>query len=252
MKVAEQAPREGVIWSGATTARLRPWPHDPNTAHLVLSGSYDRIDIPSVSTVREWNVTARKWGYDRIRTSALPTTTADLFRDAGFTPVQHLVLLSAAHADRPAFHLPRDVVPRSVARWTVSWSSRFARSILEIDRESFESPWHLDHNTFSDAMNATASSRLFVSRHRGHIDGFVLVGATDSTGYIQRLAVRPSARRTGVGLRLVARAIEWSWKKGCSTTVVNTETTNTAALGLYHALGFVSHSDGLVVMESTT
>lgn len=252
MKVAEQAPREGVIWSGATTARLRPWPHDPRTAHLVLSGSYDRVDIPSASLVSEWTATAGQWGYERVRTSALPTTTGDLFHDAGFTPVQHLTLLSVAHTERPAFGLPRDVVPRSVARWTVLRSSRLMRTILDIDHESFDAPWNLDHNTFSDAMNATASSRLFVSRHRGRIDGFVLVGTTDSTGYIQRLAVRPSARRTGVGLRLVARAIEWSFKKGCGTTVVNTETTNTAALRLYTALGFVAHADGLVVMECAT
>ena len=252
MKVAEQAPREGVIWSGATTARLRAWPHEPRTAHLVLSGAYDRVDVPSSDTVSQWRKTAAEWGYHHIRTSALPVTTASLFHQAGFETVQSLTVLSVAHSERPTFDVPSDVTPRSVAKWAVSRPSRVVQTVLNIDAESFPTPWHLDQTTFSDAMNATGSSRLFVSRHRGHIDGFVLVGATDSTGYVQRLAVRPSARRTGVGLRLVARALEWSFKKGCSTTVVNTETTNEPALRLYESLGFVPHNDGLVVVESAT
>jgi len=53
----------------------------------------------------------------------------------------------------------------------------------------------------------------------------------------------------GTATRLVAAALQWSHKKGCSTTVVNTETTNDAALGVYAAFGFAPMDEGLVVLE---
>jgi GNAT superfamily N-acetyltransferase len=61
--------------------------------------------------------------------------------------------------------------------------------------------------------------------------------------------VRPNARRTGTATRLVAAALQWSFKKGCGTTVVNTETTNDAALGVYASFGFAPMDEGLVVLE---
>ena len=249
MSAVEQSPREGLVWSGGASARLRPWPHDSRCAHLILSGSYESIDVPSPATLDEWKHTAQMWGYDSVRTSALPAHLTDVLAGAGFRPVQHLDLLSVAHDQPPRFGLPRDATPRALRRWALGSGSPTVTALLDIDGLSFAAPWRLDSASFHDALRATSIARVFVSRRNNAIDGFVLVGVTARTGFLQRLAVHPSSRRSGTATRLVARAVEWSQKQGCSTTVVNTETTNRAALGLYHSLGFRSVDTGLVVME---
>ena len=249
MSVVDQSPREGLIWSGATGARLRQWPNDLRCAHLILTGSYDRVELPGPDVLLGWQRTAREWGYLSMRTSALPTPVADSLAAVGFATVQHLVLLSAAHGDRTSFDMPRDATPRAVLRRSLTTGSSTTGAILSVDSSAFDRPWQLDEGAFHDALRATATARVFVSRRDRRIDGFVLAGVTERTGFIQRLAVHPASRRSGTATRLVARALEWTEKKRCTTTVVNTETSNHAALGLYRSLGFREHTDSLVVME---
>lgn len=250
MSVVEQTPRRGVIWSGSTSAHIRPWVNDPTCGFLVISGSNgSRMTLPDDVVLEQWLSTAHQWGYNRIRTSALTPSLAAPLYDLGFQTAQHLSLLSVAHADKPRFNIPKDVAPKPVRAARLSRTSTVMSDIIAIDQESFPSPWHLDADALREAMRATRTSRLLVSRHNSRVDGFVLVGATGSTGFLQRLAVRPNARRTGTATRLVAAALQWSFKKGCSTTVVNTETTNDAALGVYASFGFAPMDEGLVVLE---
>jgi ribosomal protein S18 acetylase RimI-like enzyme len=251
MSAVEQSPREGLVWSGGTSARLRPWPHDPECAHIIISGSHETVDLPDPDTVNDWKHTARTWGYRSIRTSALPTPAAEILGASGFEPIQHLSLLSVAHPEPTRFDLPRDAKPRPLRRWTLGSGSPTIRALLDIDGSAFDAPWQLDEGALNDALRATGVSKIFVSRRDRAIDGFVLMGVTAKTGFLQRLAVHPGSRRSGTATRLVARSLEWAQKQGCSTTVVNTETNNHAALGLYHSLGFRAVEPGLVVMESS-
>lgn len=237
------------MWSRGNSARLRPWPNDPTCGHLILAGSYDTVDLPDPEALNEWKNTARMWGYDSIRTSALPAPIAESLTTSGFASIQHLSLLSVAHEQPLKFDMPRDAAPRPLRRWALGQGSSTTQAVLEIDATSFAAPWTLDEASLFDALRATSTSRIFVSRRNNNIDGFVVVGITERTGFLQRLAVHPSSRRSGTATRLVARALEWAQKRGCSTTVVNTETDNHAALGLYNSLGFRSLEPGLIVME---
>lgn len=168
----------------------------------------------------------------------------------GFVTAQDLVLLDHTHHERARRDWAHDIAPRPVRRRpTGRYSPRILDEILQLDTEAFGDEWCLDADSLRDAFSATKRSRLFVSRNKNELEGFVLVGATQRNGFIQRLAVRPNARRTGVATRLVARALHWTHTAGCTNTVVNTERTNTAALGLYASFDFEEMPHGLVVLE---
>jgi ribosomal-protein-alanine N-acetyltransferase len=151
------------------------------------------------------------------------------------------------HLSPPPYDIPVDIAPRPAR--LLRHRSTLIQNILHLDQLAFGSEWHLDEETFREAFSATRRVRLFVARHRGALEGFVLVGATQQTGFIQRLAVHPDSRRTGVASRLIMSAVDWSFRRGCTNTVVNTEANNEAALGLYRSIGFSDMDHGLTVLE---
>jgi peptide alpha-N-acetyltransferase len=58
-------------------------------------------------------------------------------------------------------------------------------------------------------------------------------------GYIAMLAVDRTIRKAGIGSTLVKKAIEEMKKEECDDIILETETHNSGALGLYEKLGFV-------------
>ena len=246
--MVQQAPQRGIIWSGTAQASVRPWAGQPSRAFLMISGSHSpETELPGQEIIHEWIATMARWGYGSVRTSAMSPQAADALSDAGFRPAQNLVLLRLKHLSPPNFHIPPDIAPRPVRQ--LRYRSSLVQDVLTLDQLAFGDEWHLDKETFREALSATRRVRLFTSRHRGLLEGFVLVGATQQTGFIQRLAVHPDARRTGVASRLIATAAEWSYRHGCTNTVVNTESGNNAALGLYRNIGFTDMNHGLTVLE---
>ena len=78
---------------------------------------------------------------------------------------------------------------------------------------------------------------------------FSISGRASTSGYVQRLAVDPSARRRGLARLLVIDAIEWMRRRNVEQVLVNTATDNTAALALYRSLGFVERPEHLKILE---
>lgn len=214
----------------------------------MISGSHSPdTELPGPDVLNDWLTTMTRWGYGSVRTSAMSPEAALALGNVGFQPAQDLVLLHLKHLVPPHYGIPADIAPRPTR--FLRRRSSVINAVLEIDRCAFGPEWHLDEETFQDALKATRRVRLFTSRRNGVIEGFVLVGATGKTGFIQRLAVHPDARRSGVASRLIAAAVEWSFRAGCTNTVVNTEATNESALGLYRSIGFADMSHGLTVLE---
>jgi ribosomal protein S18 acetylase RimI-like enzyme len=119
-----------------------------------------------------------------------------------------------------------------------------------VDEQAFGADWSLDAATLREAMRATGRSSVWVNMDgQGSVTGFVVVGATGTTGYVQRLAVQPAHQGHGAGSALLDAAHRWLEQVGCRSAVVNTEPTNAPALALYRRFGYVPLSYGLQVLE---
>ena len=249
VSLVEQRSRAGVIWSGATTARARPWPDVPNRAVLLIGGSHNpTLELPDTPILQTWVDTLSRWGYDSVRTSPLAPIAATALSAVGFNTSQKLLLLERPHtapvivaqplrSARPRFPLLRMPAPSVV------------EAILRIDRAAFGDDWMMDQQTFHEALHATRRARIFISCNDRELTGFVIAGTTDSYGFIQRLAVHPDFQRRGVAGSLVQNSLSWIHSRGCRTTVVNTEVSNSAALSIYERNGFVPLDYNLLVME---
>jgi ribosomal protein S18 acetylase RimI-like enzyme len=129
---------------------------------------------------------------------------------------------------------------------------RLLSELLVIDGESFAAPWNLSAPAFRHACRATTEHRVIIAQATASGDsaiGFAIVGRSAGQAYLQRLAVNPTHRRTGIARSLVVQASQWASARGADSMLVNTEPTNKAALALYHSLGFVTLPDPLVVLE---
>jgi ribosomal protein S18 acetylase RimI-like enzyme len=237
-----------VLWSGAVTVTARPLPFTPDTAFLLISGAHTPgSTVPGVDVVGEWCADLTRRGYSGVRTGAVGPDIAESLRHNGFRVVQDLTLLSA-DLTGPLSDAAHDRSVRPVLG-RLHGGRAVVRGVLRVDREAFGDRWALDSISMVEAAKATARSRMFVSGAGGDTDGFVLVGRTDRSGFIQRLAVDPARQRTGVGLRLMHAAHRWLRSHRCTTALVNTETDNLAALRLYQRFGYAELPYGLQVLE---
>ena len=238
-----------VLWSGAVTVSARPWPHMDGWAYLLITGAHAATSaLPAAEIIEQWCAQLAGAGYEGVRTGAVAPDVAESLCRNGFRPVQTLSLLSADLTSGPPPARPdRSIRP---ARGRLLAHHTLVEHILSIDAASFGRKWSLDRATLAEAVRATHRSRVFTARtSAGEPVGFVLVGATDASGFVQRLAVLPGSRRSGVALQLMGAAHRWLRMRGCTTSLVNTETSNDAALGLYRRCGYVPLPYGLQVLE---
>ena len=200
-------------------------------------------------------------GVATYRTPALSTNDARWFFDHGFVVRQSLVMLqrtgrlgsAAIGRGTPIGVEYDDVTCRHVM---ARQRERLLSELLHIDGESFAAPWNLSPPAFRHACRATSEHRVIIASSSdadgsatGSAIGYVIVGRSAGQAYLQRLAVHPSHRRTGIARSLVWHASQWAGTRGADSMLVNTEPTNAAALALYHSLGFVTLPDPLVVLE---
>ncbi len=200
------------------------WPYDPTTGLLTLrSGHHPEATITS-DVVKMWLGTAQHGGFARVRTNAVSPQLAGILATVGFSVKQELSLLTAQLQN-----VPSTAQPASAQRITASQAVR-------IDCAAF----HRLRGLGPSRLRRTSSYCL---------SGFTPSPAEPRYGYIQRLAVHPSAQRCGQGRKLVLDAMHWLGSRGMQHALVNTDITNAAALSLYRSLGFTPMSYSLYVLE---
>lgn len=102
--------------------------------------------------------------------------------------------------------------------------------LAAIHAEAFETPW--DAASLSALL---ASPGVFVL---AEVDGFILIRVVADEAEILTLAVRPSARRGGLGARLVEAAVVRAAALGAERMFLEVAEDNAAARALYARAGF--------------
>jgi ribosomal protein S18 acetylase RimI-like enzyme len=115
----------------------------------------------------------------------------------------------------------------------------FDRACAELDALAFDAFWRLDREGLRDARRATPVNRYRVALDDDNrVTGYAVTGRAGPTGYLQRLAVHPDQHHRGFGTALVLDGLRWARRRGATSTLVNTQMSN-SALALYQSLGFV-------------
>jgi ribosomal protein S18 acetylase RimI-like enzyme len=229
-----------MLRAGGVVARVRPWAFEPRVAHLVL---YNQTRLPAPSEIVGWIRELRDAGYDRVRTGALGTQAGARFERLGFEPIQSLVLLE--HTAINSIVLPTAKGPGGTVRLAPEDDAQAS----EVDVAAFGPGWSIDRVGIGDVRSATPRHRARAIRSNNDTVAYAISGRDGRNGYIQRLAVSPAHQKNGHGIALVADSLRWMARWRVNRALVNTHTGNTAALGLYHRLGFTDLSDRLHVYE---
>jgi ribosomal protein S18 acetylase RimI-like enzyme len=220
-------------------ARVAPWRGQHDVAHLVLAEGAP----PPRAAVEECIDRLRHAGYSAVVTSALTAADSLPFVDAGFVVRERLHLLEHPIEEVP----PASPVEASLRR---AWRSD-RNAVLALDACAFDDFWRLELDGLSDALHATPAVRFRVGEPgpgAGPL-AYAITGRAGRRGYLQRVAVHPSARRGGWGRALVLDALRWLRRHDTQRALVNTQWENEAALALYESCGFRRLPVGLSVLD---
>ncbi len=111
--------------------------------------------------------------------------------------------------------------------------------IVEIERLSFDNPWSRD--SFLRELSLPFSRTTVAMTTNGANDsilGYLCRWLVADECHVLNVAVRPTARRMGVGMRLMEHAIEEAKRENARFVTLEVRRSNLAARSLYRNLNF--------------
>jgi ribosomal protein S18 acetylase RimI-like enzyme len=213
-------------------ARVAAWHGRPEIASVALLCR----GAPSIEAIEALLEQLRAVGYREVITNALAPGASLPLVDCGFEIRGRLHLLSH---DFESLAGPTRRTRRS--------GSGDRSALLAVDAAAFDDFWQLDEIGLRQAARATPRSHLRVTKG-DPIRGYGLFGRAERTGYVQRLAIHPSAQGEGFGSALLNDGLHWMRVRGARSAFVNTQVDNERALSLYERAGFRRLPVGLCVL----
>jgi ribosomal protein S18 acetylase RimI-like enzyme len=223
-------PERVEITAGWAKATVRPWNDDVDAASIRLERGGARFLASSARLAAEWSP-------DVLSPATLPSAKT-IWRQAGFVETDRLLLMehNLTSVERPtAVIIAGGVEP--------------AEDLSRIDSEAFAPRWRLGRLGLAESVAATNRSIVFRVAAGDTCVGFAIVGVALGAGYLQRLAVSPTARGQGLGSDLVRASLRWARGHGARSMLVNTQTDNVAAASIYRRLGFNDVPGGLLLFQ---
>jgi ribosomal-protein-alanine N-acetyltransferase len=132
---------------------------------------------------------------------------------------------------------PTDWLPVRVERLTEA----DLETVLDIERESFATPWPRD--VFLYELQSNEVAHLFVARiiageQQSCIAGYSCTWVVVDEMHITNFAVHPNFRRQHVGQQLLAGILTQAVELGCRQAVLEVRASNRGAQRLYGQFGF--------------
>jgi ribosomal-protein-alanine N-acetyltransferase len=171
---------------------------------------------------------ARHCGIRKVAALSARSWMTRLLRQAGFTSQDEVVFLERK-GPPPARH------PLSFGRIRPATAADLS-PIAELDWRAFPLPWQLSLRSLEAAMQqATLSTVVEVE---GRIVAYQLTTFSPHSFHLSRLATQPELKGRGLSRALTTDAMGSVGDSPRQVWSVNTQSGNTAALGLYRSLGF--------------
>ncbi len=128
--------------------------------------------------------------------------------------------------------------------------------VLELERLTYSQPW--SEGIFRDEL--TLNDRIYIVAERDEdIVGFAGLMLVEEDAHVTTLAVRPEARRGGLGTRLMLQLIVAGLARGARNLTLEVRATNAGAQRLYNRFGMAAvgvrkhyyRDDDAVIMWAT-
>ena len=110
-------------------------------------------------------------------------------------------------------------------------------ALAAIERACFSDAW--SESALRAHMENEAALTLLAEDESGAPCGALLLSCLVPEGEVYRLAVLPTHRRRGIGRLLLTRGLSLLREAGVRQMYLDVRAGNTAAIGLYRALGFL-------------
>lgn len=129
-------------------------------------------------------------------------------------------------------------------------------TVLDLERATYPQPW--SEGIFRDELSL--GDRIYIVAERGgEIVGFAGLMLVADDAHVTTLAVRPTARRDGLGTRLMLQLIAAGLERGARNLTLEVRATNAGAQRLYERFGLVTvgvrkhyyRDDDAVIMWAT-
>lgn len=108
--------------------------------------------------------------------------------------------------------------------------------IADLERATF-GPDAWSEQAVAEELAAPGRSSV-VALHGGDLLGYAVTRTVGDVADLQRVVVAPTARRRGLGTRMVRELLDGAARQGAQRVLLEVSEANAAALGCYRAMGF--------------
>lgn len=253
-------PSEVHIWNGEQ-AHVGQWRGLEGVAVIAAPQNTPLLTPNFIQHCCEWLTTS---GFASVVTPALTPSEIVPYLQADFSAREHLHVLIHRLGALPQIKIHEKVAIRRAEANDIP-------TVLQLDHTAFDQFWRFDRDALIEACTATPQSsfRVAVASKpfrfpaprwesdntqrktipEGTILGYCITGRNRQQGFLQRLAVVPSAQGKQIGTSLVRDCLEWLVRRRSKSCVVNTQESNLRARTLYQTCGFEMLHSGLYVMS---